>query len=174
MDDLDFDPFSSKRFDNERPAGPFLIREELPPKILKWKQRIHPDTKKPQLMIGFDWQRVSAERIVLSFESHVRDWTTNCVKKREALDKRDVSDNAHSLFATDPNGKHIPNVIILRNLVILPAQAVPTASQSAIAAAASRLAQTTRVTDWINDATSPLSAEDRLPLLSFCRLTALE
>ena len=141
MDDLDFDPFASKRVDNDRPKGPFLIREELPSKILKWKNRIHPDTKKPQLMIGFDWQRVGAERIIQSFESHVRDWTINCVKKREALDKRDVSDHAHSLFAVDPNGKYTPYVRQLRALLQTPTQTNPSANQIALAAGMTLLAQ---------------------------------
>ena len=67
MDDVNFNPFVSKRVDPERPNGPFVIREELPSKIHKWKHQLHPETKAPQLMIGFDWQRVGAERIITSF-----------------------------------------------------------------------------------------------------------
>ena len=125
-------------------------------------------------MIGFNWQRVAAERIIQSFESHVRDWTTNCVKRREALDKRDVSDNAHSLFANDLNGNHIPNAIILRALITAPTSATPSANQIAVAVAATLLRQTTEVNDWIADASLPTTEADRLPLLSFCKLTELE
>ena len=82
MDDLDFDPYASKRVDQERPARPFQVREALPEKIFKWKHRIHPETKKPQKMIDFDWQRVGAERIISSFETHVQDWTLSVIKKK--------------------------------------------------------------------------------------------
>jgi hypothetical protein len=174
MDDLDFDPFASKRVDNDRPKGPFLIREELPSKILKWKTRIHPDTKKPQLMIGFDWQRVGAERIIQSFESHVRDWTINCVKKREALDKRDVSDHAHSLFAVDPNGKYMPYVLQLRALLQTPTQQNPTANQVAVAAGMTLLAQNQQIATFVNDPATPIGTQDESHLRAFCKLTTLE
>ena len=104
MDDIDFDPFASKRVDNERPPGPFRIREELPPKILKWKHRIHPVTKEPQQMIDFTWQRVAAERILVSFETYVQDWTTNVVKKQEALDKQDLHDSHKASSQLTPRG----------------------------------------------------------------------
>ena len=101
MDDPRFDPFASKRVDLERPDGPFNVREELPAKILKWKQALHPDTKQPQVMMGFDWQkRVAANRILVSFTTHVKEWTANVVKKREALDKRGPQVSPSQLFST--------------------------------------------------------------------------
>ena len=117
MDDHDFNPFASKRVDQLRPPGPFQIREELPAKIQKWKLRIHPETKQVTKLIGFDWQRVGAQRIIVSFCTYVQEWTLNVVKKREALDKRDISDNAHSLFAVDPDGIFYASAVILRALL---------------------------------------------------------
>jgi hypothetical protein len=173
MDDIDFDPFVSKRVDQERPPGPFRIREELPVKIFKWKHRIHPDTKKPQLMIDFNWQRVAAQRIIASFVSYVQDWTTNVVKKREALDKRDISDNAHALFASDPEGRFLPDVVTLRALLVVPA-ATATNNQIVLANTATSVAQTNAINGLIADINSPIENVDRPILLSFCSLTTGE
>ena len=72
-------------------------------------------------MIDFTWQRVGAERILVSFETFVQDWTTNVVKKREALDKQDIHDSAQSLFATDPEGDYHGEIQTLRDLAVISA-----------------------------------------------------
>ena len=173
MDDLDFNPYASKRVDQERPEGPFKIREALPEKIQLWRNRIHPETKKVQKLIDFDWQRVGAERIIRSFETHVQDWTLKAVKKREALDKADNRDFAQSLFATDRNGIFLANGLALRLLRIIPP---PTATPNQIntAAIGTRIAQAQAITVLIGGPLSPIVAADQPVLLSYCDLTVGE
>ena len=173
MDDLDFDPYASKRVDQERPPGPFQIREDLPGKIFKWKHRLHPLTKQPQKLIDFDWQKVGAERILVSFETYVQDWTLKMVKKREALDKADNRDHAQSLFASDRNGIHLVNGTALRALRVLPA---PNANANTInlAVTATNVAQLAAIIVLENDAASPITIVDRPLLLSYCQLTSGE
>ena len=170
MDDLEFDPYASKRVDQERPPGPFGVREALPEKIATWKNRIHPETKKPQKLIDFEWQAVGADRIITSLETHVHDWTLKAVKKREAVDKADNRDQAQSLFASDRNGIFLAEGRILRNLRVNPA---PTASanQVALAGAATRVAQGSAVLALVADPNHFVVREDTPLLMSYCSLT---
>jgi hypothetical protein len=170
MDDVDFDPYASKRVDQERPAGPFGVREVVPDKITSWKNRIHPESKKAQKLIDFEWQRVGAERIIISFETYVHDWTLKTVKKREALDKTDNRDQAQSLFAIDRNGDYLTDGTALRVLRVAPAPTA-TPNQIALAGAATRAAQASAITALVADVNSVIVASDRPVLMSYCNLT---
>ena len=132
MDILDFDPFATNRGDRERPDGPFMIIEQLPTQVLKWKTRIHPATKKSTQLIDFSWQRHQAEMILGSLETHTHSWALQAVKKREALDKSDDRDHAQSLFTLDRNSTHRTDGRVLFDLRQAPAA---NATANAIAAA---------------------------------------
>jgi hypothetical protein len=84
----------------DRSPGPFGHPEGAPPKpVLTWINKIHPTTKKPQILLNFNWQTAPALRILLaSFLMHTSDWTTKTVTRREVLDKSDKDDFAKSLF----------------------------------------------------------------------------
>jgi hypothetical protein len=118
MDDPYFDHRSAKRFDRQRASGPFEVDELLPKKITAWIAKKHPETGKKQVLLNFvDWQRGQAARILSDFELHVYEWTLTAVKFRQSLDKQDKRDVAQSVFARDRNGRVVPLVRGIRDLV---------------------------------------------------------
>ena len=89
----------TNRDEGDRSPGPFGHPEGAPPKaILTWINKLHPTTKKPQVLLNFKWQTAPALRILASFLMHTADWTTRTVTRREVLDNSDKTDSAKSLF----------------------------------------------------------------------------
>jgi hypothetical protein len=118
MVDPHFDHRSAKRFDRQRASGPFGVDELLPKKITAWVSRKHPESGKKQVLLNFvDWHRGQAARILSDFELYVYEWTLTAVKFRESLDKQDKRDVAQSVFAHDRNGRLVPLVRTIRDLV---------------------------------------------------------
>jgi hypothetical protein len=55
----------ANRDEGDRSPGPFGHPEGAPPKaILTWINKLHPTTKKPQVLLNFKWQTAPALRIL--------------------------------------------------------------------------------------------------------------
>ena len=173
MDDHYFDPFATSRTDLDRAPGPFKVNEQLPAKVVAWKNRLHPVTKLKQKLIDFSWQRHQTETILDSLEHYTHEWTIFVVKRREALDKTDRRDHAQSLFTLDRNGTHRTDGRTLWDLR-QPHAANATANAIAAADAALIVTQQAAIDALVADANSPVLETDRTVLTSFCDLSQQE
>jgi hypothetical protein len=166
MDDPHFDHRSAKRFDRQRASGPFGVDELLPKKITTCVSRKHPDSGKKQVLFNFvDWQKGQAARILSDFELYVYEWTLTAVKFRESLDKQDKRDVAQSVFARDRNGRLVPLVKNVRNLVFQPNEGDDQDEAADLANLA--LLKRNALEDVLVDAQNDVAETDR-PVLMMC------
>ena len=75
MDDISFNPRSTKRVDRERPPGPFGREEVLPKPVSDWKSKVDP----PRLRVAESGG--TPQRIIESLELHIYDWTIKQMPK---------------------------------------------------------------------------------------------
>jgi hypothetical protein len=161
MDDLDLDPYDSKRIDRQRAPGPFGSNAELPEKVAKWKSRVHPTTKKQTKLLHLDWERGPALRILGSLETHTFDWTKSAVSKRNSLNKSDNNDIAPTMFRLDPFGAMIRRGAELRALRASNAEDEDSDTDGANAR------QLGKIRTWIADRSIRHITEDQRPQLEF-------
>ena len=173
MDDPYFDHRSAKRFDRQRASGPFGVDELLPKKVTAWVSRKHPDSGKKQVLLNFvDWQRGQAARILSDFELYVYEWTLTAVKFRESLDKQDKRDVAQSVFARDRNGRLVPLVKDIRDLLFQPNEG----DEQDEAADRANLAILKRnaLEDVLADANNDVAEADRPVMMTCLEMTQTE
>jgi len=156
----------------DRSPGPFGHPEGAPPKpVLTWINKIHPTTKKPQILLNFNWQTAPALRILASFLMHTSDWTTKTVTRREVLDKSDKNDSAKSLFVLDSWGDPLIRQGEILRALRQAANVGDDAAALQVAATALSTRQQGRITTWVADANNPVVETDRLKYTIFCEFT---